>query len=61
MRLDRAAGRLVEFRQRERGLEAEAAGALLARDRDGSAIGVLGAGGIFGIGFQQDVAADAVQ
>ena len=46
-----ATGRLAELGQRQPGLQAEAAGALLARDREGSMIGVLGAGGICGMGL----------
>ena len=54
VRLDRAVGRLIELRRLERGLQTEAARALLARDRDGGAIGFLAAGEMFGIGLQQD-------
>jgi hypothetical protein len=61
VRLDRAAGRLVELRELQRGLQAEAARALLACDRGRREIGLLGAAGIVGIGLQEDVAADAVQ
>ncbi len=61
MRLDRAAGRSIELRQLERRLQSKASRALLSRDRDSGEVGVLCAGGIFGIGLQQDVAVDAVK
>src|SRR5208282_4030415 len=61
VRVDRAAGGLIEVRQLQRRLQAEAARALLACDGHGGEIGFLGAGGIFGIGLKKDVAADAVQ
>ena len=62
MRLDRgAAGRLVELRQSERGLQAETARAPISCDRNGGAIGVFGSDGMFGFSLQQDVAADPVE
>jgi hypothetical protein len=56
-----AAGRLVQFRQLQRRLEAEAARALLARNGDGGEEGLLGGRGVLGTDLQQDVAANAMQ
>ena len=58
---DEAGGGLVELRQRQRGQQAEAARALLARDGDGGEVGLLGGRGVVGMELTQDVAADAVQ
>ena len=52
---------MIDLRDLQRRLQAEAARALLSRDGDGGEIGFLGAGGMSGIGLQEDVAADAVQ
>src|ERR1700739_1645346 len=43
--VDRAAGGLIEFGQRQRGAQLEAAGLLLLRDGDGGEEGGFGAGG----------------
>ena len=56
-----AAGRLVQFRQLQRRLQAEAARALLARNGDGGEEGLLGGRGVVGTDLQQDVAANAMQ
>jgi hypothetical protein len=56
---DRAAGGLVEPRERERGAELEAAGFLLLRDSDGGEEGLFGGGGVGGVLFAEDFAAYA--
>ena len=56
-----AAGRLIEFGQRERRAQFEAARALLLRDGDGRQERVFRRRGISGVALQQDVAADAMQ
>ena len=61
VRVGGAGGRLVELRQPERRLQAEAKRALRSRDGDGGAIGVFGAGRICRLGLQEDVAANAMQ
>ena len=59
--VDLAGRRLIELGKLQRGLQAEAACALFSGDCDGGEMSFLGGGGIFGMGLQQDVAADAVQ
>ena len=56
-----AGGRMIELGERQRRLQTEAAGALLFSDCYGRAVSVLGGGGIFRSGLQEDVAAYAVQ
>src|SRR5277367_6785828 len=57
----RAARGLIELGQRERGAQLEAAGLLLLRDSDGGEEGGFGGGGIGGVLFEQDFAANAVK
>ena len=56
-----AGGRLVEFRERERSAQFEAARALLFRDCDGGLVGVFGGRRVGGIALQQHVAARPMQ
>ena len=56
-----AAGRLVEFRERERRAQFEAARALLLRDSDRGLERFLCGRGVGGIAFQQNFAANAMQ
>ena len=61
MRVGGPAGRLVEFRQRQRGAQAEAARALPLRDGDGGQQGVLRRRGVDGVAHQQHFAARPMQ
>ena len=61
MRFDRAAGGLVELRERQCGAQFEAAGLLLLRDGDGGEEGGFGGGGVGGVLFEEDFAANAVE
>ena len=56
MRLGRAAGRLVELRQRKHRAQFEAPSALLLRDSDGGLEGPFRRRGIGGVALQQDIA-----
>ena len=60
MSVGQAVGRLVEFRQLQGGLQAEAARALLSRYRDGGLEGLLGGRGIVWIALQQEIAVQAM-
>jgi hypothetical protein len=57
MRLGRAAGRLVELRQRKHRAQFKAASALLLRDSDGGLEGPFCRRGIGGVALRQDIAA----
>ena len=60
MRFLRLAGRSEEFGECKRRLQAETAGALPTGDVDRDPEGLLGGGGIRGVAFQQDFAAEAM-
>src|ERR1700735_5532294 len=57
----KAAAGLIELGERQRGAQFEAAGLLLLRDGDGGEEGGFGGGGVGGVLFEQDFAADAVE
>src|SRR5271169_3822205 len=59
--VDRAAGGLVELGERQRGAQLEAAGLLLLRDGDGGEERGFRGGGVGGVLFDEDFAADAVE
>src|SRR5271156_1874970 len=59
--VDRAARGLVELGQRQRGAQLEAAGLLLLRDCDGGEEGGFGGGGVGGVLFEEDFAANAME
>ena len=61
MRLERAAGRLIDLGERQRCAQFEGAGASLASDGDGGLVGLFGGRGIGGIALKQDVAAKPMQ
>ena len=61
MGFDRAAGRLVELGERQRGAQFEAAGFLRLRDGDGGEESGFGGGGVGGVLFEEDFAANAVE
>src|SRR5271163_1495240 len=59
--VDRAAGGLTELGEGKRGAQFEAAGLLLLRDGDGGEKGGFGAGGVGGVLFEEDFAADTME
>jgi hypothetical protein len=59
--VDRPARGLVEFGERQRGAQLEAAGLLLLRDGDGSEEGGLGESGVGGVLRTEDFATDAME
>ena len=56
-----AGGRLIELREPSAACRLEAARALLSPDGNGGEICILGARGIWGSRFQEDVAANAME
>ena len=61
MGVGQAARGLIEFCQGQRGAQLEAAGFLLPCDSDGRKEGGFGGGGVGGVLFDEDFAADAVK
>ena len=60
MGVGEAAGRLVEFCERERGAQFEAARFLLLGDADGGEKGLFRGRGVGGVLFEKDFAANAM-